>query len=69
MQIKVDNTIGFIVGDILVDVDIKFRELHPARDTLTQIAIDTINMELGHLAYKIKENVKDIIENKFRECE
>lgn len=66
-KLPITNTIDVIIGDIYVDVDIKFRPVSIPYETISKISIDNFNHRLGGLAYEIKEKVKEIIETTLSE--
>jgi len=69
VKIPINNTVGFIIGDIFVNVDIQFRPMRVPYEILETISIDEFNHRLGGLAFEIKQKVQEVIENNLKEGE
>lgn len=62
----IENVIGVMCGDVWVNVDIQFKEIMPTRTVEEKIVLDKVNSELGVLAYQIKNDIKEKINNYFK---
>lgn len=60
----IENVVGIMLGDVWVDVNIRFREMTPPRTVEEKLAVEKVNSDLGTLAHEIKQEVKEKI-NKF----
>ena len=65
-KLPVENVVGFTIGDIDVDVDIRFLPRMRPGGVQETIAIDALNQHLGELAWEVKQQVKETIEKKLK---
>jgi hypothetical protein len=52
------NVVGLVVGDIFVQVDIKYQPLSPVDSVEERLALSKTNADLGLLAHQIEEDIR-----------
>jgi len=60
VKIPIENTVDFVIGDVLVKVDIKFLPCQRP-DTEREILIAHFNDNLGRIGYECEKAVEDIV--------
>lgn len=66
-EYEIKNLIAMVTGDIIVDVDIRFKEIAPVESVEAKLAKSKVEADLGQLAYKLKQYIKDEVKLFFTE--
>lgn len=64
-EYEIKNLIEMVAGDIVVDVDIRFREVAPIDSVEAKLAKQRVEADLGALAFKLKQQIKDEVKQYF----
>jgi hypothetical protein len=64
-EYEIKNLIGMVTGDIIVDIDIRFKEIAPIESVEAKLAKQKVEADLGALAFKLKQYIKDEIKSHF----
>ena len=66
-EYEIKNIVAMITGDIVVDVDIRFREQAIIDSVEAKLAKAKVESDLGELAYKLKQYIKDEVRKHFED--